>query len=669
MTGIQKLNWRVVVGGESFTPENPGNLKGAIMLDYNSVGACVGGTLTFEGYVYWAPFSEVISVFVDGVPIGYGVVGLVSTTRSETGKRTSTVPIVGMHAIDADGLAAVGLGGDYELLGIASPLDPIPTEVKETDALGFPVTKTILVDPPFGETVNAAFQRVFKDHPLASWGVRPNGRRVAGIPYGGPSISSGAVNVRAQPSNYELTSYVSEFMERPAERWKARTQTRNVGWLMPRHGATVQTDDLLGDKKMDAPLTLIKDNFDDGQAQSGSLVATLDLHALLTTAFNNPDAKDATYELRGVSMSVQVTFDHPELASAPPENWYGTNTYALGTWQDYAEIEALKRLRQRVQRGPQPEGPGELLEYMDSGTFTGFTTTQNPETKIIVAKDRAYFESVAMNGFYDEYPNDTEKRADIQKLKSGFPTYFNATYPPQAAQMAQEQWEYYRAQIAVNFVLAEWITKSGAQAAAPVIFESAPVIHPTQPTYPEFTGDKNSLGFVFYNLARFAWSLDPTTYQASNAQLDIDLKRDPGLLRGLYRESARLNTTNNRLLTWTFSVPKELIAQIDPDLPAGYKWACAVAYSGVRLGLKARAKVTATAMYQKVISGSTNVHRDVPAYEQQPLVTPTLQGVILGEIYTGPFTVDGQQMANARVVIEANGYRTEFQTGAANGGR
>lgn len=669
MTGIQKLDWRVVVGAQSFTPENPGNLKGAIVLDYNSVGACVGGSLTFEGYVYWAPFSDVISVFVNGVPIGYGVVGLVSTTLSETGKRTSTVPILGMHAIDAEGLAAVGLGGSYELLGIEHPLAPIPTEVKETDALGFPVTKTVLVDPPFGETVNAAFQRVFKDHPLASWGVRPNGQRVAGIPFGGPNISSGAVNVRAQPSNYELTSYVSEFAERPAERWKPRVQSRNVGWLMPRRGATVQTDDLLGDQKTAAPLSLSPFNFDGTPERGGYVVGTVDIYDLVYNSVNNPTAKNADYALTGVSVTVEITLDHSALPSAPPEDWRGQNVLPLGTWQDYADIQPLSSYMNRIAAGESPQGWGELWDAINAPGFPYFTTTQNPETKVITAKDGFYFKSVAERGWNSGFGSDEQGKAgDYQLLINYFPFYFRDTYPKLKTEEALKQWGFYTSQIGATAVVAEWLTTSSISGAAAAAHESAPVRNETQPVYQP--GPPSDAPFAAFGEAmrKLAWMMDPANYQANNAQYDIDPRRDKGLLQPRYRDVVRL-TPDNRVLTWTFSVPKELVGQLDGSLPANYRWAFGAAFSGIRLGLTARGKITASAMYQKVMSGATNIHRDLPAFEQQPLVTPTLQGVILGEIHTGPFTVDGQQMANARVVIEANGYRTEFQTGAANGGR
>lgn len=67
---------------------------------------------------------------------------------------------------------------------------------------------------------------------LRSWGVRPDGARVAGHPSFGPEpvdIAADEPGLLLQPARHELLDYVSEYEAHPAERWAARTYSRALG--------------------------------------------------------------------------------------------------------------------------------------------------------------------------------------------------------------------------------------------------------------------------------------------------------------------------------------------------------------------------------------------------------------------------------------------------------
>ena len=683
----RNLNWSVYIAGAAFSPGQPG-LKGDIVLEYNSVGACVSGEVTLDGYWEFAPFGGVVRVYAGGTCIWLGTVGLSRSTLSPTGQRTTQVSFVGLDVVDRDGLAVLGLGtaipeagvwGGIELNGIGSPLDPIPTEVKEQDALGLTVTRTVQNPPPFGETVGAGLQRMFRGNPVMSWGVRPDGRRVAGWPSGGGvSISVRREDPGApggphvQPSNHEVNgSYVSEFVERAGERWQTRAHTRPLGSLTPRRGTTVQSDTLLGDSVVAAPLSRQELNFGGSLAERGHLLGVVNLRDLVAASHSNPLTRDATYVPTAITVDVTVRLDAPALPDVPPEGWYGQNVYPLGTWQDTQGYKRLELLKRRLDAGPEPQGWGELKDYIESPEFPYLTTTQNADTKVILTKDRSYWEDTAVNGWNGTWPTDPVRadaqRADYPRLLAGFRSWAPEWLQKGYTNLLAQEWGYYTSQYTATVEFGEWLTRSrDAGMLGGTVYESAPVLNPVPPQPPQ----QNAGEYAWqYEWRRWMWEIDPKNHQARNAQYALDPKRDPGLIRPLYKNVVGLNLGNRRELNWRFEVPKELLGQLDPTLGDNYNWAIGIVFSAVHLGLKAKGQVTGTAYYSKRILGTTNTARDIPGYDDDVLATPTYQGIFPGEIHTGPLMVNGQWATNLRVIIGKDDVRTEFQTGAPNGGQ
>lgn len=300
----------------------PGPVKGQITLEHNSVGACIAGQLTFDGFCGWEPRSRLVEVYYGPEPIlsnrlGMGIVGIVRGQKTAGGGRTATVPLLGLHSRDENGLSELGfshianfVSAEIYVLGSYYGTNNTPRR--------------------FGLTNDAAIKELFGDRVDSSWGVRPDGLRVAG--YAGASgfiyapskdehgndtwelsldalvLDGDAINITYEDSGYEEPSFITEAQWRMSERYSPRTIRRGDNGLVPRRGSSAETGT--------GELMPTTSNIQSAPAgQSGQMVGFttgVDLVSLMNGSIRNPTAFNPMYETVGVALEVTVTAEFPE---------------------------------------------------------------------------------------------------------------------------------------------------------------------------------------------------------------------------------------------------------------------------------------------------------------------------------------------------------------------
>lgn len=694
------LNWRILVGTEEFSMENPKDLYGEIEMTFNSVGACVSGKLNFNSYKDWEPCSRIVQIFVNNVRVGLYLVGLVSTTLSQTGGRQSSVPLVGLDIIDRDGLVRISLGTAIPEVGVASGFqnlysinDPrldIASVVYSQDSLGFTKTETVYTPPPYDETVDGGMKRVFNGNPLASWGVKPDGKRVSGIASGGTNYTPNGSTIRVQPANYEFTSYISEYGERAGDRWQPSYYQRQIGPYMPRRGKGAQSEQLLGDSQSTPPVTLSLDHFDGNQTTFGRILGIVNVYNLLIKSAAYDKVRDATYLAENLSVTVEVTFSPPDQPTTPPEGWAGTNITPLNTWQDTKGWNYLEAHKARYYQGYYqgiggngvfyPLNVNELKTVLNAPEMKPYYATvksvadANGNTQDI-NKDYSYWSSIA--DLY--YPTSGERtdlnpqqKIDLQTITLLFAQVYSNIVREKYWKVVNTEYQNYLSDFKVNLIVAEWMTTSST------VSQITPVIRQTD-AHTNPYGQLNEpapirvLDEYVYDVATQKaiddFRSNRSNRAAFNPKYDLDPSLDPGVLKGIYRNFASLTLSKSeRVFTYTFDIPVELLSQVDSSLTVNYSWAFSLIFSTVKFGLTASAKVVKSVYTAKKQLNTTNIPKDLPEFNKPPIAVSAVQGVLVGIIDTGPFQIEGRQMTNATVKINNGVFGTEFQAGAPNGG-
>lgn len=619
--------WRISFSdGMVWTETNSGPLKGEIIVEHNSVGAVTGGQLTVEGYLNWPQFSRSVKIELlknnAWEPICVGAIGKLSSTSSVTGKRSTTLPIVGYGQLDADGLARVGWrnfdfgGGAPTLLGSLT-----------------------LPELEFGMTNGGRLAKALENDVLASWGVRPDGVNVAGNPanWSGPvqNLPLETAGLFIQPSNDESTHPITEYEARAAERWQAELHQRTMPALYPRQATNITTDTLLSDEKQNllnglTPvyplLSLDTDGLFQGGFGAGYIAGVVDLKNIVKNSQANTEKKDATYLAQAITIDVLIRVN--DLPVLPPANFFPTT--------DLTRNLLLAR----------------------------HFIAENPKWK-------------------EQFPlgsaQNTQKTADWDSYRTS--TSAIALANAEHLRTRQQAWDRIHSAAYFNLHWGEWLTTSNE--ALPAIVNSprdteiASIPKSSYPASAEYGGlmgitDSGSFEVPYYIEETY---LLENKYLRSDFEYQLKPQATQGFIKLLAQPSvSTLDMKSRTVFAWRFSVPEALLKQVDISLPENYKWAFAVAVTANINNII----ITNTAMnsitvnietpvgtyYYKGQNGTVEEGKNVAGY-LAPLESPeTQQGRVNGVIGYGPMKIAGQWVSNSKIIIGAGSYSMEFQTGA-----
>lgn len=590
--------WRITFSnGTVWMPDAPGPLKGDIVLEHNSVGAVTGGSLTVEGHLDWPAYSVAVKVEVqDGAGwarLGIGAIGKPESTLSASGKRTTTLPIVGYGELDANGLARLGwrsfpfgVGNDLTTWG------------------------TSLLPAQFGETNAALLTRTLAGDLLKAWGVRPDGARVAGHPESGPDpvdIPLNEPGLLVQPARHELLEYVSEYEAHPAERWTPRTYNRGAGDLFPGGVPTW-------------PLLALQHT--GGSGDKGYVIGMVDLRNLVQASSANPDLQDVTSTPEAVTVEVHLNIDVNRSENVP-------DSFRLPMSEDARTIWTYVKMQQ-----DHPE------------LFPSSPPADQAQRDAL---------NQQQNDLYNQYRGDPNVQVWAQAQYDAY---------------RQLAWDEVFAQSTVSLTWAEWLTQSSDPVRVAVLETDPP---PAIVGAPPRAGTGSSSDPIAGALGGWAAHVQAMFQDAYSQQGSYSAKtrsryrlqpQQDGFIRPLASQNAILNMKERTTFAWRFSAPEGLLKQVDPDLPGSYLWAFGVVYSANIEGVTATLGTPVARYFYKGANGDVQQSKNVPGFSVNFISGPTTQGTLNGTLFYGPVKVGGLWVAQSRMVISAQGWRTEFQAGA-----
>lgn len=628
--------WRVVFRADGrsdivWTQENPGQLKGPIILEHNSIGGCIGGELQVEGYLDWPEFTRSckVELNVNGTyeTIWIGAVGQLESTLSESGKRTTRVPLVDYAELDADGLAQYGWRTFHFTTG-STPLE----------AGAFPH-----VPWQFGQTNADILNKKIENKDLASWGYQVSGHLVVGIPssLNSESVSSNDDRLFIMPAGHEKSRAVTEYATRPKNGWTGLTANRAAtSGMHKRKAAKITTDESIEDEEISLkdgqnnitwPLIYYR-SYDMGSySTNGYIKGIVDLNNVVRSSVNNPDlTSGSNYE--PISISIRIRLELTDIMDAiSPSSWNPLSEFAKDYWAQYFIRQDFPELM------PKDE-----------------TSARSSNDEFLYKNKIIDYKSMENLG----HPKRIRQMYDKHRRAA-----WDARFHASAMHVSWAEWLTTSSSIN-NVVVNRIVNLTGDSGDIALPAERDPEIHffgYIEPSTPPPSGVSTMPipgSLTQQNIMKYAYNKGHGTSYTVN---DVNPLDDSGTIATGYSQATTLKQLG-QVFDWTFEVPQDKLRQIDKDLPSNYKYAFAVGWRGQN-GFRVRATVEGVKYKRKVQKLPDDPNELIPNYSA-PLREPeTKQGHLNGIVLFGPARIAGEYVTHSRIILSDQSYRTEFQLG------